>query len=183
MFKVIIAWITGGILPVIALSMTALVADNLKFKEEQQEPNPDVMPTPIAETNEEPANDEVVEAEPESVSEIIPDVQGEEKEESVKKKVKKPITKKPAAKKRQQVKTKQLKITPVKDLSEVMKVSKGSELIKTLQSDASIYAMESINNDKISDLTSPESRAEGDNESNVISTIMKNGEIIDKNYR
>jgi hypothetical protein len=35
MFKIIIAWISGGILPIIALSMTALVAQNLQLKEEQ----------------------------------------------------------------------------------------------------------------------------------------------------
>lgn len=32
MFKVIIAWITGALLPIIALSMTALVAQNLELK-------------------------------------------------------------------------------------------------------------------------------------------------------
>ena len=36
MFKVIIAWIVGGILPIIALSMTALVADKLNFKGEDE---------------------------------------------------------------------------------------------------------------------------------------------------
>ena len=189
MFKVIIAWITGGILPVIALSMTALVADNLKLKEEeQQEPTPDVDPVPVE--VETPASTENTEVEPESeqVTEALPEVkeeiEEETKEEPIKKKAtKKPAGKKPAAKKRQQVKTKQLKITPVKDLSEVVKVSKGAELIKTLQNDASIYAMETINGAEISDLTSSESRSDGDNESNVVSTIMKNGVIVDKNYR
>ena len=35
MFKVIIAWITGGILPVVALSMTALVAENISLVNEE----------------------------------------------------------------------------------------------------------------------------------------------------
>ena len=189
MFKVIIAWITGGILPVIALSMTALVADNLKLKEEeQQEPTPDVDPVPVEVETPVSAENTEAEPEPEQITEAIPEVkeeiEEEAKEEPIKKKAtKKPTGKKPAAKKRQQVKTKQLKITPVKDLSEVVKVSKGAELIKTLQNDASIYAMETINNAEISDLTSSESRSEGDSESNVVSTIMKNGVIVDKNYR
>jgi hypothetical protein len=189
MFKVIIAWITGGILPVIALSMTALVADNLKLKEEeQQEPTPDVDPVPVEVETPVSAENTEAEPEPEQITEAIPEVkeeiEEETKEEPIKKKAtKKPTGKKPAAKKRQQVKTKQLKITPVKDLSEVVKVSKGAELIKTLQNDASIYAMETINNAEISDLTSSESRSEGDSESNVVSTIMKNGVIVDKNYR
>ena len=189
MFKVIIAWITGGILPVIALSMTALVADNLKLKEEeQQEPTPDVDPVPVE--VETPASTENTEVEPESeqVTEALPEVkeeiEEETKEEPIKKKAtKKPAGKKPAAKKRQQVKTKQLKITPVKDLSEVVKVSKGAELIKTLQNDASIYAMETINGAEISDLTSSESRSDGDNESYVVCTIMKYGVIVDMYYR
>jgi hypothetical protein len=33
-FKIIISWISGGILPIVALSMTALVADNIKLAEE-----------------------------------------------------------------------------------------------------------------------------------------------------
>lgn len=33
MFKVIVAWITGALLPIIALSMTSLVAQNLQLKE------------------------------------------------------------------------------------------------------------------------------------------------------
>jgi hypothetical protein len=35
MFKVVISWITGALLPVVALGMTALVAENLKLKDEQ----------------------------------------------------------------------------------------------------------------------------------------------------
>jgi hypothetical protein len=39
MFKVIIAWIVGAILPIIALSMTALVADKLHLKSDGEEEN------------------------------------------------------------------------------------------------------------------------------------------------
>jgi len=39
MFKVIIAAIVGGILPLIALSMTALVAENIKLKDEEEQEN------------------------------------------------------------------------------------------------------------------------------------------------
>lgn len=35
LFKVIIAWISGALLPIIALSMTSLVAQNMKLKEEE----------------------------------------------------------------------------------------------------------------------------------------------------
>lgn len=45
MFKVIIAWISGGILPLIALSMTALVAENMQhFSEENNENKDQIMP-------------------------------------------------------------------------------------------------------------------------------------------
>jgi len=37
MFKVIISWISGALLPVVALGMTALVAENLKHKDEEAE--------------------------------------------------------------------------------------------------------------------------------------------------
>lgn len=37
MFKVVISWITGALLPVVALGMTALVAENLKLKDEQEQ--------------------------------------------------------------------------------------------------------------------------------------------------
>ena len=36
MFKVIISWITGALLPIVALGMTALVAENLKLKDEYE---------------------------------------------------------------------------------------------------------------------------------------------------
>lgn len=35
-FKVVISWISGALLPVVALGMTALVADNLKLKDEAE---------------------------------------------------------------------------------------------------------------------------------------------------
>jgi len=41
MFKVVISWITGALLPVVALGMTALVAENLKLKDEQEEKKED----------------------------------------------------------------------------------------------------------------------------------------------
>jgi len=44
MFKVVISWITGALLPIVALGMTALVAENLKLKDEEDEPNP-IQPT------------------------------------------------------------------------------------------------------------------------------------------
>ena len=37
MFKVVISWITGALLPIVALGMTALVAENLKLKDEEEE--------------------------------------------------------------------------------------------------------------------------------------------------
>jgi len=35
MFKIVISWISGALLPIVALGMTALVADNLKMKDEE----------------------------------------------------------------------------------------------------------------------------------------------------
>lgn len=46
MFKVVISWITGALLPVIALGMTALVAENLKLKDEQDKENNEKDPEP-----------------------------------------------------------------------------------------------------------------------------------------
>jgi len=45
MFKVIISWITGALLPVVALGMTALVAENIKHQEKLDEEKE--IPTPI----------------------------------------------------------------------------------------------------------------------------------------
>jgi len=57
MFKVVISWITGALLPIVALGMTALVAENLKLKDEQdkeKEPElvkvePPITPEPSSE--------------------------------------------------------------------------------------------------------------------------------------
>lgn len=52
MFKVIVAWITGALLPIIALSMTSLVAQNLQLKEDSNKE--DEIPAEIVtETKEE----------------------------------------------------------------------------------------------------------------------------------
>ena len=40
MYKVIISWISGALLPLVALGMTALVADNIKIMQEEQEGKP-----------------------------------------------------------------------------------------------------------------------------------------------
>jgi hypothetical protein len=54
MFKVIISWITGALLPIVALGMTALVAENLKLKDEQDEKIPNkIVPKIVPEINEE----------------------------------------------------------------------------------------------------------------------------------
>ena len=41
MFKVVISWITGALLPIVALGMTALVAENLKMKDEENQDDSD----------------------------------------------------------------------------------------------------------------------------------------------
>jgi hypothetical protein len=46
MFKVVISWITGALLPVVALGMTALVAENLKMQEEHENGTPPSTPDP-----------------------------------------------------------------------------------------------------------------------------------------
>ncbi len=73
MFKVVISWISGALLPVVALGMTALVAENLKLKDEQEEtklggdilesagPDPDDLP-PTEEDVSEPTEENVPEA-------------------------------------------------------------------------------------------------------------------------
>ena len=45
MFRVIIAWISGALLPVIALSMTALVAQNLKLRDDEKNDKNLILPT------------------------------------------------------------------------------------------------------------------------------------------
>ena len=50
MFKVVISWITGALLPIVALGMTALVAENLKLKDEEDElkaKEKDLTPPPL----------------------------------------------------------------------------------------------------------------------------------------
>jgi len=46
MFKVVISWITGALLPIVALGMTALVAENLKLKDEEEANKEDEIPPP-----------------------------------------------------------------------------------------------------------------------------------------
>jgi len=57
MFKIIIAWITGGILPVVALSMTALVAENLHLAEEELKE--EIKPQEVLEEIKEIKNDNI----------------------------------------------------------------------------------------------------------------------------
>jgi len=49
MFKVVISWISGALLPVVALGMTALVAENLKLKDEQDNSTSIIPKDPIKE--------------------------------------------------------------------------------------------------------------------------------------
>lgn len=46
MFKVVISWITGALLPIVALGMTALVAENLKLKDEENQDDPEPIDPP-----------------------------------------------------------------------------------------------------------------------------------------
>lgn len=183
-FKVIIAWITGGILPIIALSMTALVADNLKLREEESENSTPVLDeTPVSVVDDKV--DEIKEVDGElfdidsgidSTNETMTDAaKNKSKREKPKSNVKKQA-------KRKSVPTKQVKIKPVKDLSSLKTLSKGSELIQTLQSDSSIYDKVPIEKEKINDQTMSEARSDN-NDGNVISTILKNGVVVDKNFR
>ena len=74
MFKVVISWITGALLPIVALGMTALVAENLKLKDEENKeefddpgPGPDDLPPteektftiPVNEISEEEAREKL----------------------------------------------------------------------------------------------------------------------------
>lgn len=55
MFRVIVAWISGALLPVIALSMTALVAQNMNLRDEEENKNKsDLSPKETLPTNDTP---------------------------------------------------------------------------------------------------------------------------------
>ena len=72
MVKVIISWITGALLPLVALGMTGLVADNLKYmqksKPEELEPEEISEGDPIEEVVEEPVEET---QEPKSENKLI----------------------------------------------------------------------------------------------------------------
>lgn len=181
MFKVIISWITGGILPVIALSMTALVADNLKLREED---NPDDITHPIEiEPDKEPVKESDVEdvallTEP-GMSEV--ETAKEVKNKSSVKSNRLKRKAKPKAKSRVP-KLKSTKLTTVNDLSSIKKMSKGTELIQSLENDEFNSNEENIITQK-KDEQGENNAPPLPSDSNVVSIISKDGKIIDKNYK
>jgi len=187
MFKIIIAWITGGILPIIALSMTALVADNLKLKDEEIKIEDDVekeisSQLPSENLEDEITTDNVVESNISDLNETS-NIASVEKS----KKVSKPRVAK-GKRKKADIKGKNISLKPIKDLDSIKKISRGSELIQTMQSEANKNDKDTHINYIKNDLTSSESQTEPiespPNISNVISTTYdKNGKVIDQNYR
>jgi len=196
MFKIIIAWITGGILPIIALSMTALVADNLKLKEEE--------PQTIKETSDsnEEKNDDVPNQK-NALKHVIEDLVEEIKQEreadksdtaDLPKEVSKAKTSRAQKqKKKSDVKGKNINLKPVKNLDSIKKLSRGTELIQTIQSDAHkndkvLHQSEELIDQSVSDTPSESNKApseiiEEKNPDNLISVTYKDGKIIDKDYR
>jgi len=84
MFKVVISWITGALLPIVALGMTALVAENLKLKDEETAakeeefddpgPGPDDLPPTEEVKSETPMEDYVLEQLEKSGPEVFDDI-------------------------------------------------------------------------------------------------------------
>lgn len=52
MFRIIVAWISGALLPIIALSMTALVAQNMNLRAEDKKKSQELPKPPVPESNE-----------------------------------------------------------------------------------------------------------------------------------
>ena len=75
MVKVIISWITGALLPLVALGMTGLVADNLKYmqksKPEETEPEEISEGDPVEEVVESPVEEVQEQQEPKSENKLI----------------------------------------------------------------------------------------------------------------
>jgi len=170
MFKIIIAWITGGILPIIALSMTALVADNMKLKEE--EPSEEKMEVEPLEDIYDVQDQVEVETDIDKLPEPVETIEKISKPRVSKRKGKKP-----------DIKGKNINLKPVKDLDSVLKKSRGTELIQTMQSDAHKNDVETPIPPIISDQTSPDAQITP-TESNILSTTYdSSGNIIDRNYK
>ena len=167
MFKVIIAWITGGILPIIALSMTALVADNMKLKEEEADSK--------KEETQEYGKDELPPDGDVGVTNVV-----EEPVQPVEAVQKIPKSRTPRQKKTKGVvKGKNIKLKPVKDLDSIKKISKGTELIQNIQSEA----IKNNNGTNKPQEKNDQTTSEQYSGRNPISTVYdKNGNIIDQNY-
>ena len=75
MVKVIISWITGALLPLVALGMTGLVADNLKYmqksKPEEIESEEILEGDPVEEVVESPVEEVQEQQEPKSENKFI----------------------------------------------------------------------------------------------------------------
>lgn len=175
MFKVIIAWITGGILPIIALSMTSLVADNMKMKDEEP------FSPGENEVQQEQLNEEIHQND--NISE---EKQDEKKDDQLivkdKKTVSKPKSRKKLPAKKINVKGNQIQPKPIKDLDSIKKISKGTELIQMMQGEAKKEHKETHNPPEL--LNQIESKPPTDTSENLLSTVYdKNGNVIDKNFK
>jgi hypothetical protein len=215
MFKIIIAWITGGILPIIALSMTALVADNLKLKDEEPQSIQSTSDEPIPEhihldknlqDGVEPAIDELPDAknslkqviedlveeikhERESEAGVVPEVVPEVVVPVVSKKPSKPRASRAKKQKpKTEIKGKNINLKPVRDLDSIKKLSRGSELIQTMQSDAHKNDIETPITPTIIDQSASNTQTVPNeappNSDNVLSTTYDaSGNVIDKNFK
>jgi len=187
MFKIIIAWITGGILPIIALSMTALVADNLKLKDEEpiesdiNNEQTEIEPLPTDIYLKSPDN------ETESDISVLPESNTEATPVEKPKKVSKPRVAKQKGKK-SDIKGKNINLKPVKNLDSIKKMSRGAELIQTMQSDAHKNDKDIINANNIIDQNAQKTHSDMTEApsvppDNILSTTYKDGKIIDQNFK
>ena len=204
MFKIIIAWITGGILPIIALSMTALVADNMKLKDDEPDEGvveassiPEIIHEKIGGTDVEtdisalPIED--ISEQKNALKHVIEDLVEEIKQERELGDVEKPRkVSKPRASNRKAKKTdikgKNINLKAVKSLDSIKKLSRGTELIQTMQSEANkndkVIPSKSIISDQTTPSTTLTPNEAPPNDSNVLSTTYdKDGKVIDQNYK
>jgi hypothetical protein len=168
---IIISWIIGGLLPVVALGMTALVANQLKHIEETQEPvfevkdpGPDTSSFISKEVN--PEDEYEADVEAETLMDSVP----KKAEEPLAEEIKVPYT--PKYKRFVNPLNKKSRIARVRDIKEISQPSKGDEVIALIEKEEKAKVKESINNETIDNLVQHEIQQESfkdpANESQVI---------------
>jgi len=143
MYQIIISWIAGALLPVVALGMTALVANNMKHMNELIGEIPDYSNPPNS-----LANDYIETEKNEDTIPVKEDIV--EKTENLTQKAKRFVN--PLKKKSH--------IDRLRNISEINKPSKGDEVIEYLMNEEKNRVKESINSETLNELVSPETSPE-----------------------